>query len=126
MMGKWAEAPSPSSLFSSATIQTTNTESFDKATIERSSDSSSTLDKSNNIIAAASSLAPAPQPFDEAATKNLLRKLDFRLLPFLVLIYLQVPVFQKFSIINNGIDYASSTAPTLEMHVWLGWRKILE
>jgi hypothetical protein len=126
MMGKWAEAPSPSSPFSSATIQTTNTESFDKAAIERSSDSSSTLDKSNNIIAAASSVAPVLQPFDEAATKNLLRKLDFHLLPFLVLIYLQVPVFQKFSIINNGIDYASSTAPTLGMHVWLAWRKISE
>ena len=45
--------------------------------------------RENNKSLAASS-TDTPQSFDHAATKRLLRKLDYHLIPFLALIYLSV------------------------------------
>ena len=42
----------------------------------------------NKSVAASSTDTPQSQPFDQAATKRLLRKLDWHLIPFLTLIYL--------------------------------------
>jgi hypothetical protein len=49
-------------------------------------------EKNKSVAASSSTDTPQSQPFDQAATKRLLRKLDWHLIPFLALIYLYVDV----------------------------------
>ncbi|KAG0649409.1 MFS transporter prlL [Hyphodiscus hymeniophilus] len=50
--------------------------------------SESYREKNESATASSSTVNPQSQPFDEAATKRLLRKLDWHLIPFFALIYL--------------------------------------
>ena len=49
------------------------------------------------------SSAENAQPFDEAATKRLLRKLDWNIVPFLSLLYLYVTSSSTFFPLGNGL-----------------------
>lgn len=61
--------------------------------------------------------------FDIKATKRLLRKIDWKLIPFLSLLYLQVPPHPfAFSIANIIAASPFWTAATLEMLRLLVWR----
>lgn len=68
--------------------------------------------------------------YDHRATKKLLRKLDWHIIPFMSLIYLLVlklhlPKLMKFlNSIDISTDSASWIAPILEMPAWIIWRKI--
>jgi hypothetical protein len=52
--------------------------------------SASYREKNKSVAASSSTDTPQSHPFDQAATKRLLRKLDWHLIPFLALIYLSV------------------------------------
>jgi hypothetical protein len=64
------------------------------------------------------------QGFDEKATKKLIRKLDWHLIPFLSLIYLYVNHPSHTELLLILKDYVFSIAPILEMPGWTIWRRI--
>jgi hypothetical protein len=61
--------------------------------------SGSYREKSQRLAASSSTDTPQAEPFDEVATKRLLRKIDWHLIPFAALIYLSVSFV--FHILHN-------------------------
>jgi hypothetical protein len=53
--------------------------------------------ENNKSVATSSTDIPQSLPFDHAATKRLLRKLDYHLIPFLALIYLQASSLRRLT-----------------------------
>src|SRR5438270_12659879 len=63
--------------------------------------------------------------YNSSRTRQLLRKMDINIVPFLALLYLLVVVLALLLLVANKVaDYLSSTVPTLEMRVLRAWKPI--